>query len=156
MVKTIIYTTKYGTGKAYAERLGEALGCQVLALEQMPRDMADSLIFVAPIYMGQALGLKAFCSKMLPGQPFQVVLHGLFDYQNDGEKRAEIEKTLPDNCAAHYLPGAIQPDKLKLADRLIFKAVSKFLKSEHQQEIPRKPDLSNDRFEPLVQALSLD
>ena len=79
MEKTIvIYGSHYGTTKAYAERIAEALACPAVSVKQLKGNAlagCDTVIFGGGVYAGSIAGwrraartLQSWCSARTGGE----------------------------------------------------------------------------------------
>lgn len=167
----IIYYSKTGFTRQYAEWLAEALGCSCVPYErrkQIDPKQYDMVVFGSWCHAGRIKKLKWFLEKFNVGAdcrkavfavgampPDNPVVKTLFE-QN---MSAEDFKKIP----AFYVPGGLRYEKMGLTSRLMMKAFSQMVankkdktadEEEMAQIISRSFDISDRSYlEPLIQCL---
>ena len=125
----IIYGSRHGAAKRYAEGLAERTGikaidyCEVDSLEPYKR-----VIYIGAIYASGVIGLKKTVAKLRQDQEFFVVTVGMVDPADEafiGSFRAALKKQIPpqmyDEKKIFHLRGAIDYSRLELKYRILMK-----------------------------------
>lgn len=129
----IIYGSRYGSAKRYAERLAELTGLDVVDHKEA-KDIGeyDRIVYIGSLYAGGVTGLKQTVSKMTPRQELVVATVGLAD-PTDATNVAHIRQSIKSQIPAHFydesrifhLCGAIDYTKLNLKYRLMMSLLAK-------------------------------
>lgn len=139
----IIYGSRYGSTKRYAERLAEMTGLEAVEYKAV-KDLGDydRIVYLGSLYAGGVTGLKQTVGKMSPQQELIVATVGLAD-PTDAANVAHIRQSIKDQIPAHFydesrlfhLRGAIDYTKLNLKYRLMMSLLAKKVAklSEEQQ-----------------------
>ena len=139
----IIYGSRYGSTKRYAERLAEMTGLEAVEYKAV-KDLGDydRIVYLGSLYAGGVMGLKQTVGKMSPRQELIVSTVGLAD-PSDASNVAHIRQSIKDQIPAHFydesrlfhLRGAIDYTKLNLKYRLMMSLLAKKVAklSEEQQ-----------------------
>lgn len=124
----VVYRSKYGAAKRYAELLQQETGCDVLALPDFRGPEAagrDWVVFAAGIYAGGLGGVKEFQARYrpAPGQTLAVLAVGAspFDEQAVAQLRARSRKDSLAGAALFYARGAWDLSRMGLKDRAMCK-----------------------------------
>lgn len=138
----IIYGSRYGSTKRYAERLAEMTGTEAVEYkEAKDLDDYDRIVYLGSLYAGGVTGLKQTVGKMSPQQELIVATVGLAD-PTDAANVAHI-KSIKGQIPAHFydesrlfhLRGAIDYTKLNLKYRLMMSLlVKKVAKLPEEQQ----------------------
>ena len=131
MRQIIIYGSRYGSAKRYAERLAELTKTEVMAHSAAKNiGSFDRVIYIGAIYAGSVLGLKSSVKKMTEKQELIVVSVGLTDtadQTNIGNIRNTIKSQIPahlyDESRLFHLRGAIDYSRLGLFYRLLMRMI---------------------------------
>lgn len=131
MRQIIIYGSRYGSAKRYAERLAELTGFEAVA-HSAEKNIGsfDRVIYIGAIYAGSVLGLKSSVKKMTEKQELIVVSVGLTDTA-DQTNIGNIRNTIKSQIPAHFynesrlfhLRGAIDYSRLGLFYRLLMRMI---------------------------------
>ena len=123
----IIYGSRYGSTRRYAERLAEMTGLEAVEYKAV-KDLGDydRIVYLGSLYAGGVTGLKQAVGKMSPQQELIVATVGLAD-STDAANVAHIRQSIKDQIPAHFydesrlfhLRGAIDYTKLNLKYRLM-------------------------------------
>lgn len=127
MEQIIIYGSRYGSTRRYAEKLSELTGIPATDCSQIP-DLSEitTVIYLGGLYAGGVLGLKstlrAVCSP--EKRNWIIITVGLADPkdpQNQQTLRTSLKKQLPPalfhQAAIFHLRGAIDYGRLSLGHR---------------------------------------
>ena len=129
----IIYGSRYGSARRYAERLAEMTGTEAVEYkEAKDLDDYDRIVYLGSLYAGGVTGLKQIVGKMSPRQELIVSTVGLAD-PTDASNVAHIRQSIKGQIPAHFydesrlfhLRGAIDYTKLNLKYRLMMSLLAK-------------------------------
>lgn len=139
----IIYGSRYGSARRYAERLAEMTGTEAVEYkEAKDLDDYDRIVYLGSLYAGGVTGLKQTVGKMSPQQELIVATVGLAD-STDAANVAHIRQSIKGQIPAHFydesrlfhLRGAIDYTKLNLKYRLMMSLlVKKVAKLPEEQQ----------------------
>ena len=133
MRKVIIYGSKYGTTKVYAQELAKRTGIlnieynKIVSLENY-----STIIYIGGLYAGGVLGLKETITKfsLTSNQKLIVFTVGLADPKNKANTddiKHSLIKQLPqeryDSSDIFHLRGGIDYKKLSLMHKIMMKAL---------------------------------
>lgn len=133
MKKLIVFASKYGTSKRYAQELSKRTGIEAKDYTEIDDEKADELIFVGGLYAGEIIGLKNTVNKIQPEKLIAVSV-GLVDpniEENKNNLHDMISKSIPEkykDSAIFNLRGGMQLEKLNFKHRLIMKFLNNRLK----------------------------
>lgn len=140
MKNLIVYGSKYGSSRKYAERLSELTGIYLADyLDIKDLKAYDNVIYLGGIYAGKVRGLKKTARKLNDKTRLIVVTVSLGDpnlYEHLKEKVVTqnsklVKKSLRDNLKFFHLVGSIDYPNLKKFDRIVMNFVFKmFLKKD--------------------------
>lgn len=147
MKTMVVYQSKYGSSKKYAEWLGKKLGCSVeeagkAALSDLQKQ--DVILYVGGVYVGQVRGWKKFRGNLesLKGQKIVLCMVGLTDpAQRDRYEesyRLNVPEQHREQVQPFFLRGAMEYDRMKGLDRLMMRMMLGMLKKTPAAE--RTPD----------------
>ncbi len=129
----IIYGSRYGSTKRYAERLAEMTGLEAVEYKAV-KDLGDydRIVYLGSLYAGGVTGLKQTVGKMSPQQELIVATVGLAD-PTDASNVAHIRQSIKGQIPAHFydesrlfhLRGAIDYTKLNLKYRMMMSLLAK-------------------------------
>ncbi len=131
MRQIIIYGSRYGSAKRYAERLAELTGFEAVAHSAAKNiGSFDRVIYIGAIYAGSVLGLKSSVKKMTEKQELIVVSVGLTDTA-DQTNIGNIRNTIKSQIPAHFynenrifhLRGAIDHNQLGFFYHLLMRMI---------------------------------
>lgn len=131
MKQIIIYGSRYGSAKRYAEKLAELTGIEAVAHSNAKSiGSFDRVIYLGAIYAGSVLGLKSSTKKMTEKQELIVVSVGLTDTadpSNIGNIRSTIKSQIPahlyNESRIFHLRGAIDHNQLGFFYRLLMRMI---------------------------------
>ena len=127
MSKIIVYASRYGSTKRYADRLSELTGVEAVDYSKVKDISAyDKVIYMGSILAGTVTGLKKTVSKMQAGQELVIVSVGMLDPkdpENVAGIRSIIKQQIPaefyDESKIFHLHGCIDYPNLKLSHRML-------------------------------------
>ncbi|MGM9658924.1 MAG: flavodoxin domain-containing protein [Eubacteriales bacterium] len=123
-MKLIVYGSKYGTAKNYAEELSRKTGICVKSHEEVTDiNRYDTVIYIGALYAGGVLGMKKTFSKLSQWQNKRIIIAtvGLADTKdtsNTDNIKNGIKKQIPEglyeNAHIFHLRGGIDYSRLSL------------------------------------------
>lgn len=166
----VIYTSKYGSAKAYAEWISEALGCDLKTAKEIKRhdlDKYDNIIYGGGVHAGGIEGWDSFRKLLKPylDMPYfnAIDKEGNFIEDNykplkkiacfavginvqnpDGRKElrtVNFDKRYLRPVTCFYLDGKYVPDEIQGADKLLMKYVKKMLNDKGLNMTPEEREL---------------
>ena len=132
MNSIVIYESKTGFTKQYAEWISEALGCKCISLKQVKTndlDSFDKVIFGGWIMGGQIVGLNKVRKIKKPDVVFGVGATPAFEEVI--EKIKEINNLK--STQFFYMEGGFHFDKLGFFSRTMLKAIKKSLSKNNNK-----------------------
>lgn len=166
MKTLVLYNSKTGFTKRYAEWLGDMAGCTVMPFDKgRTTDLAtyDTIIFASWFHAGTIQKLNAFKKMKLDGRNRIVMVTGTAppgaaetdtaiqnNFKNDDEK-----------YKVFYLPGGLSYEKMGIGDKIMMAGFRKIIKkangedSEMYKRISHSYDnTSKEYLQPLVNYLN--
>lgn len=146
MKSLILYASRYGTTRQYAEELGKQTGFPVFSWEKAENLREyDQILYFGALYAGSMKGLKAILRKVNPGADLILVTVGVADPANEENIRnirASLAKQIPEvwleKAKIFHLRGGIDYNRLSPLHRtmmaLLYSKVSKIPESERDAE----------------------
>ncbi|PWJ64110.1 Protoporphyrinogen IX oxidase, menaquinone-dependent (flavodoxin domain) [Fibrobacter sp. UWB15] len=169
----IIYGSRYGSTKRYAERLAEITGLKAVFFKDVKSVAGyDRIVYLGALCAGGIMGLKKTVCGLSASQELFVATVGLAD-PTDAENvyhiRGCLKKQVPtshyDESKIFHLRGAIDYTRLSLKHRimmkLLYSKVTKIPEAERNAEVRaliatygKQVDFVNfDTLEPIAQIL---
>ncbi|MBR5459680.1 MAG: hypothetical protein IKV53_02330 [Clostridia bacterium] len=137
MVGHIVYTSKSGHTKRYAEMLSEALGIKLVTLDEAMKTLErnSEIIYMGWLFASSVKGYKRASKKFRVNT---VVATGLCP---TGELLTEVRKTssVPKSTALFTVQGGMDREKLRGVDKFMINALIKFLE---KNKTPSEKDLA--------------
>ncbi len=140
----VLYQSKYGHTKRYAEWIAMELGCVAKPLDETSRKELttyDTVIFGTGIYMGKMKKLGKFKRMIKDQRPIVFAVGGSLEITEYGEE-VEAKNFTPDErnkFPFFYLPGGIDLTKVK--------GVLKFFLNIGRKGLENKKDKTKDDIE---------
>jgi len=173
MNSIIIYGSRYGSTKRYAERLAEITGLKAVFFKDVKSVAGyDRIVYLGALCAGGVMGLKKTVCCLSASQELFVATVGLADptdAENVNHIRGCLKKQVPashyDESKIFHLRGAIDYTKLGLKHRimmkLLYSKVVKIPEAERNAEVRaliatygKQVNFVNlDTLEPIVKAL---
>ena len=137
----VIYDSKYGSTKRYAQWIAEALSCPVFAREKFnPKDFPryQAVIYGGGLYAGNIRGIRLLSknARLLQGKPVILFTCGLSDPENEGTSaaiRQSLSRSLPPALLSQTrlfpLRGSIDYARLTPLHRAMMAAFHKMVKN---------------------------
>lgn len=133
MKTLIIYHSKTGFTKKYAEWLSEASGCTLLPFDNAKKaDFApyDTVVFASSFQAGTIRKLNAFKNLKLNGKNKIVIVTGCTP-PGSPEVDAAVQNNFKTDAGAYkvfYLPGGLSYERMGAAGKLMMSAFCKMIK----------------------------
>lgn len=164
MKTIVIYRSKTGFTRRYAEWIAVELGCEALewkAAQAMDLAGYDTLIYGGWFHAGSIMGLKKFLQKAEPLKKNILVFATGASPAENPEIEASMKKNFtPEQWGrirAFYFPGGLNYEKMGAVDRAMMAAFRVMVKkqegedSEMYRMVCQSYDLSEKKYiEPLV------
>ncbi len=145
----IIYGSKYGTARQYAEHLGRQTNTEVKAFDDINDiNTYNTIVYIGALYAGGVMGMKETLSKIdtLEDKKLVIATVGLADPddpQNIETIRDNIKRQLPATLYEHadiyHLRGGIDYSRLSLKHKtmmwMLYKKTIKIPESERNAEV---------------------
>lgn len=145
----VLYKSKYGATRCYAELLRETLDCVTAPIDTWNNWELTGyawILYAGGIYAGGIGGLKTFAAHWTPtaGQKVAILAVGASPYEESAFQavRDRAFQVLPEKLPIFYARGAWDESRMKLTDRLM----CKLLQTSIQKRDP-------DTLEPWMLAL---
>lgn len=134
----IIYASRYGSTRLYAEKLSEKTGIPAISYQNAPALFdIKTIIYLGGLYAGGVLGLPKTLRNFSPQKDQSVILItvGLADpedAENRNNIRTALQKQLPEQLLGKiklfHLRGSIDYQKLTAGHRLLMKLLYQAIK----------------------------
>lgn len=142
MNSLIVYGSRYGTTKRYAEKLSEKTGIPAVSYKNI-RDISEykTIIHMGGLYAGSVTGLKNTLKAWSPDKKLVVVTVGLADVtdpQSVEHIRASVSRQIPrelyDSNALFHLRGGMDYQKLRLLHKVMISGLCQKIKSTPEEK----------------------
>ncbi|MGN6352202.1 MAG: flavodoxin domain-containing protein [Parafilimonas sp.] len=157
----IIYTSKYGATKQYAEWLGEMLNLPAISSNRIMKDdleKYDYILLGTPVYFGK-FKLKAWLRhniRTLINKKLLLFIVNATTSEETEKRNKFIEDNVPRElrpyCKFFFVPGRVIHEKLTLRDKLVLRLVALFEKDPVKKKALYE-DLNGVRKEELLSFL---
>mgnify|MGYP003195163907 FL=1 len=146
----IVYGSKYGTAKRYAEKLSEMTNIPAVSYKKIGRlKEYDLVIHFGSIYAGGIKGLKKTVKSIRKDVKLIIATVGLYDINDEGNVEAikkgissRLSSQIMDNTTIFNLRGSIDYEKLSFAHKQLIKLLCKILKSiPEDKKMPEQDDM---------------
>ncbi len=139
----IVYGSRYGSTKRYAERLAKMTGIEVVEYSKAKNvGDYDQIIYMGGIFAGGVLGLKKTIAKMNPRQELVIATVGVTDPQEVAyfeSIRKSIKGQLPEGLyneeKVFHLRGAIDYSHLSFGHSLMMKMFHSMMLKKPESEL---------------------
>jgi menaquinone-dependent protoporphyrinogen IX oxidase len=148
MAKTlVIYFSKYGTTKKYAEWIASELNgdvCDIKNVKQNNLKNYDTIILGAALYAGQLKGLDIITNNYEEIKDKKMVIFtcGVADYSKEENINAiqkrianKLSEKIMENVKIYYLRGGIDYKKLNLKHKIMMWMVKKMITKKQTEEL---------------------
>lgn len=160
----IIYGSRYGSTKRYAERLAETTGVEAVAYTEAG-DLSgyDRIVFLGALYAGGVTGLTKTVGKMAPRQELIVATVGLADpsaSDNIAHIRHSIKSQIPahfyDESRIFHLRGAIDYKHLGMKHRVMMSLLHAKVAKMPKEELNSEAQAMLDTYGQVVDFVDFD
>nr|WP_122011683.1 flavodoxin domain-containing protein [Maliibacterium massiliense] len=138
----VVYQSKYGATQRYAQYLAGALGADMLSCRDASASTLapyDTLLYGGGIYAGGIAGLKRFKKTLRALASPRLVLFACGASLPQAETVAAIRRQncadLPGDTPIFYLRGAICPQKMRSADKLMMRMLMRMLQKKPPEQL---------------------
>ena len=139
----VIYKSKHGSTKQYAEWIGEELDCPVIAEKDFSKkdfDKYDNIIFGGCVQAGGIMGFDLIKKNMrrLENKKIVTFAVGLNVMQKETRmqlREINFDKKRVERMTCFYCPGAYKPEEIKGIDAGIMKLMISMLESKGALEM---------------------
>ena len=121
----VIYKSKHGSTKQYAEWIGEELDCPVIAEKDFSKkdfDKYDNIIFGGCVQAGGIMG-------------FDLIKKNMRRLEEKKLREINFDKKRVERMTCFYCPGAYKPEEIKGIDAGIMKMMISMLESKGALEM---------------------
>ena len=142
----IIYGSRYGTTKRYAEKFAEMTHFPVIGYEDI-KTLADyeRIIYFGALYASGIKGLKSTVKKLSPNTKLIIVTVGLADVANEeniNKIRNSVRKQVPEcllkSLSVFHLRGGIDYGKLNFKHKIMMKMVYHSIKNKPTESLTQE------------------
>ena len=144
----VIYKSKYGSTKAYAQWIGESLSCQVLdakAVKASDLEKFDTIIYGGGLYAEVIAGVTLITKnyELLKDKKIAIFTTGLTppsvrNYYDKLVLEKNFKNGVPENIKIFNFPGKMILDELSLPHKTAIKALKKLMsKKENPTEMEK-------------------
>lgn len=136
--RIIVYASKYGSTRRYAEELGMLMGVDVMNYRHIRHlNSYGEVICMGAIFAGRVLGLKKTMRRLsdFSGKRVSVITVGLADLHNEGNVSQQVPDELFWNLSIFHLRGAADYAKLSLKHRSVMRMLHHLMSHLPNKEI---------------------
>lgn len=132
----VIYASKYGAAKKYAEHIAKNLNCKALSLKEaqnMPLDAYDAVVFGGGIYVSKLNGAKFIVQNFdkLKGKKLAVFMTSLTPAEETKILQSYIDASFPaeiqSKIKVYPFGGGMNINKLSFLHRPLIRGLAKML-----------------------------
>ena len=142
----VIYGSRYGTTKRYAEKFAAMTHVPVISYKDVKILTGyERIIYFGALYAGGVTGLKNTVKKLAPNTKLIIVTVGLSDGRNKENMsniRNSISKQVPerllDTASFFHLRGGIDYSKLNFMHRMMMRMVFNSLKNKPVESLTQE------------------
>lgn len=160
-MKIIIYGSKYGTAKRYAEALSEKTGIEAKSFDEIKNtDGCETVVYIGALYAGGVLGMSKTLKKISDPESKKIIIAtvGLAD-PNDEKNTADIKngikRQLPreiyEKASIYHLRGGIDYSKLNFPHKtmmsLLYKKAKALPEEKKTAEVKTMIDTYNTKVD---------
>ena len=160
----IIYGSRYGTTKRYAEKFAEMTHFPVIGYEDI-KTLADyeRIIYFGALYASGIKGLKSTVKKLSPNTKLIIVTVGLADVsdkENIKNIRNSVRKQVPEHLlkslSVFHLRGGIDYGKLHFKHKIMMKMVYRSVKSKPTESLTQEDKAFIETYNKKVDFVDYD
>ncbi|MGN1131515.1 MAG: flavodoxin domain-containing protein [Ruminococcus sp.] len=160
-MKIIIYGSKYGTAKQYAEELSKRTNIKTVSFEKIKSiDEYDTIIYIGALYAGGVLGMAKTFKKATNCEDKKIIIAtvGLADPTDtentnnikNGMKR-QLSNEIYESAYIYHLRGGIDYSKLNYAHKtmmsLLYKKAKRLPEEKKTAEVKAMIDTYNQKVD---------
>lgn len=161
----IIYTSKYGATRQYAEWLGKELNLSPVRLDDIAWEQierADYLVIGTPVYFGK-FRIKDWLRKQVKKIGHKKLFFFVVNATAPGDKAARdrfVRDSVPGEirqaCEIYFLPGRVIYRKLSLAHKIMLRIGTALEKDPVKKRAMRTDidEVKKENLEPLINAIN--
>lgn len=168
MQAIVIYRSKTGFTKRYAQWIAEELGCKAAddrAIRHLDLDGFDFVIYGGGVHAGRIAGLSRIKKQFQNRKSMLIVFAtGATPFEAADEIEKMMQNNFADNTIPHfYMPSGLCFEKIGAVDKAVMKAFAKMLSKKNNKSAVEKGtasaisesyDISDKRYiKPLIQKL---
>ena len=144
MKGAIIYKTKYGATKQYAEWLGAELSLPIIESDDLIEGELkhyDFLLLGTPVYIGKfkiAKWLKRNVKNLIKKKVFLFVVAGTSVEETETRSQIildNVPQEIKPYCEIYFLKGRVKHSSLSFSDRLLLKMAAAFEKDPAKKRV---------------------
>lgn len=155
MKTAVVYQSKYGYTKKYAQWIANALGGDLYDGANTAIDKLapyDAVVYGGSLYAGSIKGIKLISENLaaLAGKRLAVFTVGLTEVADKDAFAPVIARAFPkgaEGIAFFHLRGGIRPDALSFGHKLIFAMIKRLAAKENAPDGMKLPTLEKGQTE---------
>lgn len=154
MKTIVIYKSRTGHTKQYAEMIAQTLECEAISLADIKNiniDSYDSIIFGGSVRASKIGGLNSFVKHVDKSKAQKIFIYAVgANPISDKNTKELIDKNLIDknlDYTFYYLQGGFDPDKLNFALRKMLNGVAKSINKKKLKDPSSLSQEDNDFLE---------
>ena len=159
MNAVVLYMSKYGSTKQYAEWIAEELGADIFRADSFASEnfaSYDTVVFGGPVFGGAIMGIAKVAENMHILKDKQLIIFTVGITSPNAEKILAdlLEKNYNDSMMKHaetfHFQGALESEKLTLGHKVLLKMVNSSMRNKldlHQNHVSR------DAVMPLIESV---
>ncbi|MEG0005897.1 MAG: flavodoxin domain-containing protein [Clostridium sp.] len=161
----VLYSSKYGGSKKYAELISKKLNSYIFDINNFDKSVlmkAETIIFGAGVYAGSVNNIKMFgeLAYLIQGKRFIVFTCGLTDRDdNSGITLIDnnLNKALKElEFKYYYYMGKIDYAKLNFIDKIIMKVLVKSLSKKSENDLTKHDKLILSTYGQVLDLINED
>lgn len=166
MKEIIIYGSKYGSAKRYAEELSKKTGIPTVRYEDAGNiGAANTLVYIGAVYAGGILGLKKTLGKLknTGGKKIVIATVALGDPKDKASVtnlRKSLKRQLSDemysNAKIFHLRGGVDYSKMGFMDKKMMGMMYRMLRKKPQDEQSADVRIMLETYNKTVDLVDLD
>lgn len=145
MYSAILYTSRTGSCKHYAELISAELCIPAVTMDKVPKGYGEKLLYIGWLCAGKIKGYKRACEKFNIGAVVQV---GMAPVTIETEAQSRKANCIPADVPLFCLQGGFNMKKLPLPYRMVMKIINKGI----AEKLSEKPVLNSQEQATLKMA----
>ena len=154
MKTVVIYKSRTGHTKQYAEMISKSLDCEAISIENIKTidlDTYDSIIFGGCVRASKIGGINTFLKSINKSKAQKIFIYAVgANPISDKNTQDLVEKNLDNKNLSYplyYLQGGFDPEKLNFALRKMLKGVAKSINKKKSKDPESISKEDNDFLE---------